>query len=287
MKIAVISDIHGNLAALEAVLEDTQTQKAEMIVCAGDVPDPFRESLLVWERLQSLGVPCLRGNHEDYTVAFHTPGQRGRFDAPHMHSIGLVAQHLGPEVACSFAGLPMTMSIPGPNGHNVFVCHGLPSNNTRSYSDGLDATIEAELRALDAKIVVNGHRHVPWELIWNDKLLVSAGSVGLPINGMHRAEYVLLSHTGGAWRIEHRAVPYDVGAALRAYVESGWVDQGGPLAWLLYDELQCSERRLSTFWKFLHDKELRPESVSNWKDEIRLYLESIDRWNILKSQLSL
>ncbi len=287
MKIAVISDIHGNLAALDAVLDDAAAQGAEQIICAGDVPDPFQDSLKCWQRLSERHIPCLRGNHEDYAVAFYTPGQQSRFESANMFPIALVAQHLGPDIACHFAGLPLGLLVEGPSQQSVFVCHGTPSSNVRSYFDGIDGALERELDALDAALVVNGHRHVPWDLSWKNKTLVSSGSVGLPIHGAPKAEYVLLSHLRGVWQVEHRCVDFEVQGTLRSYRESGWIEAGGPLAWLLYDELQCSSRRLSTFWKFLHDEKFQPLSLDDWKLGARRYLESIGRWSALKSQLKL
>ncbi|MFM1851537.1 MAG: hypothetical protein RIS54_1221 [Verrucomicrobiota bacterium] len=72
MQIAVIADIHGNLAALEAILGAVERLRPDQLVVAGDVVDGAPDPAACWERVKALGVPVLRGNHERYVFDFGT-----------------------------------------------------------------------------------------------------------------------------------------------------------------------------------------------------------------------
>ena len=72
MRIAVIADIHGNLPALEAVLEALDTLQPDQIVVSGDVVDGGPDSAACWERVKQIGCPVLRGNHERYVFDYGT-----------------------------------------------------------------------------------------------------------------------------------------------------------------------------------------------------------------------
>ncbi len=244
MKIAVISDIHGNVHALEAVLEDISRQGVDRIVCAGDVPNPFLRSLDAWRMLQERGIPCLRGNHEDYIVSYFSGDRPEIRDSVQFRPIQAVAQHLGPDIAAEFARLPFDHVIPGPGGDDLYICHASPQHNARSYLRGVDDAMAAAFsRAGSARMVVAGHIHVQWSGSWQGRELVICGSVGLPHHGKPEAEYAVFTHQSGAWRPEFRLVPYDAQAAAREYVESGCLERGGPIAWLLCPRCSGVRRR--------------------------------------------
>jgi diadenosine tetraphosphatase ApaH/serine/threonine PP2A family protein phosphatase len=91
------------------------------------------------------------------------------------------------------------------------------------------------LAALAEPVLVCAHTHLPWVLEQDAKLVLNPGSVGAPLNGDVRAQYVLLEWRGRRWHAARRAVPYDLARVRRAFTESGYLAQGGPYAraWLM------------------------------------------------------
>ncbi len=281
MRIAVISDIHGNMHALEVVLADIKSQQVDQIICTGDIVNPFLRSLEAWELLKSLNIPCLRGNHEDYLAWYHHPDPNISSkirDAYQFKPVQLVADHLGPNVVTELSLLPLTMQIDG-----LFLCHASPSINNKSYFFGIDAEMERDLNTVAHSMIVAGHIHYQWHRQWNEKSLVIAGSVGLPHRGKPHAEYVILTRSRTHWIFEHRTKEYDNQAALLEYRESGCVSRGGPTAWLLYDEIWCAKARLAKFLPNVFSRPQGPPRTRNeWEVLAREFLESIGRWDALR-----
>jgi predicted phosphodiesterase len=282
LKVAVISDIHGNMHALEAALDDISRQDVDRIVCAGDVPNPFLRSREAWLKLKELGIPVIRGNHEDYIVSYYSGDRPEVHDSVQFQPIQIVARHLGPEIAREFAALPFDMLIPGPSGDDLYLCHASPQHNARSYLLGVDSAMQAsfaERVPASARTVVAGHIHTQWSGSFRDKNLVICGSVGLPHHGKPEAEYAILTHRGGAWRWDLRTVPYDLDAALAEYRDSGAFAQGGPIAWMIYDELLCGEPRLVHFLPALFAQTpAHSLSIEGWSAAAEAYLKKIGRW---------
>jgi predicted phosphodiesterase len=283
VRVAIISDIHGNMPALEATLEDIAHQGVDQIVCAGDIPNPFLRSLDAWHKLKSMCIPLLRGNHEDYITSYYSGDRPEIRDSVQFQPIQLVARHLGPEIAREFAALPFDLLMPGPGGDNLYICHASPQHNARSYIRGVDAEMAKSFEPIQARTIVAGHIHSQWTGEWQGKTLVIGGSVGLPHHGKPEAEYVILTHIHGAWQTDLRLVPYDQSSALKEYRESSAFFEGGPIAWLLYDELLSGQARLAYFLpEILSGPSKKPETLQDWSRAAEAFLRRINRWDALK-----
>jgi predicted phosphodiesterase len=274
VKVAIISDIHGNYHAFEAVLDDIAHEHVDQIICAGDVVNPFLRSLDVWLKLKELKIPILRGNHEDYIVSYFEPGDRPEISqSVQFIPVQIVARHLGCEIAAEFKELPFDKIIRGPGGDELYICHASPEHNARSYIRGVDEVMAPTLTAIRARTIVAGHIHNQWSGAWRDKSLIIAGSVGLPHSGKPRPEYVIMAHEKGQWTPHFKSVAYDVEAALREYRESGCLERGGPVAWMLYDEILCAEARLAHFLPRILNRNPKPVTLEDWKVSARAFLE--------------
>jgi predicted phosphodiesterase len=292
MKVAVISDIHGNIPALEAALDDIARERVDHLVCAGDIPNPLLRSLDAWQRLKRMGIPLLRGNHEDYIVSYHSGDRPEIRESPQFLPIQLVAQHLGPDVARELGQLPFDHVIEAPSsdrGEDLYVCHASPQHNARSYIKGVDSQMAASFEPIRARTIVAGHIHFPWQGQWQGRQLVIGGSIGLPHHGKPEAEYALLTyHRGSGWSADLRLVPYDQAAVLKEYRESSAFAQGGPIAWMLYDELLSCQARLAFFLpKILADPSTRPTTLDAWSKAVEAYLRQIGRWDAIKRTTAL
>lgn len=287
MKVAIISDIHGNMPALEATLEDISHQGVDHIVCAGDIPNPYLRSLDAWHKLKGMGIPLLRGNHEDYITSYFNGDRPEIRDSVQFLPIQLVARHLGPEIAEEFATLPFDHLIAGPGGDDLYICHASPQHNARSYIRGVDAEMAKCFAPIQARTIVAGHIHSQWIGEWQGRKLVIGGSVGLPHHGEAEAQYAILMHHHGSWQGDLRLVPYDQAAALKEYRESSAFIQGGPIAWLLYDELLSAQARLAFFLpEVLANPATKPESFEDWSHAAELYLRRINRWESVRHFIS-
>jgi len=176
--------------------------------------------------------------------------------------------------------LPMTLTISGPGGDDILVCHGSPSHTRRSFVLGIDEALAAELDRYSERVIVSGHIHRQAKQSWRGKLLLLCGSAGLPLNGSTAAQYLILTHRNGDWQAEHRSIAYDHQAALRRLRQSNFLTAGGPIAWLFYDELWTADLRLIPCLASL-DPNHKPLTPAEWQRAVRRYLESIGRWQHL------
>ena len=97
------------------------------------------------------------------------------------------------------------------------------------------------------KTIVRAHNHTCQVRLWEGRQIVTAGSVGLPLDGNPTAQYLLLEHNGRGWRFEHQSVPYDVDAALRRFDETGYMAAVGPMAHLFRREVETAAHHMVPF----------------------------------------
>jgi diadenosine tetraphosphatase ApaH/serine/threonine PP2A family protein phosphatase len=215
--LGLLYDVHGNLPALEAVLEDAEAAGADRWLLGGDYALFGGWPLETVERLRALApATWIRGNGERWTA---DPGSAP--DNPIVPgAIAYSREALGPDLVADLGSLPADCHHRG-----TLVCHGSPVSDVRSFLPQ-PADDEAELlEGIGAARVVFGHTHLPFARRSEVRgiELVNPGSVGMPFDRDHRAAYALWHDDG---RIEHRRVEYDFGASA-ARVRSfgaGWSD---------------------------------------------------------------
>jgi predicted phosphodiesterase len=215
---AVLYDVHGNLAALEAVLRDAEGQGCDAFLLGGDYalfgPQP-RETV---ERLDSLGAEWIRGNGERWTANPHEAPD----DEVVQGAIAASRRELGDELVARLAALPEQTVSDGTR-----YCHASPVSDVRSFLPEPGDDEEALLDGVEEPRLVFGHTHLPFrrEGRGGGLELVNPGSVGMPFDGDARAAYAVIREDGG---VEHRRVGYDSPqAAARAVSERfgpGWAD---------------------------------------------------------------
>ncbi len=214
--LALLYDIHGNVCALEAVLTDARRQGATAFLIGGDVAlfGPWPERTVA--RLGELEpATWIRGNGERWTAdPDSAPGWlRGATSA--------AREALGDELVAAHMALPPSAAI----GDDTRAWHGSPVSDVRSFlpEPGDDET-ELLAGARERRLIF-GHTHLPFAraAAVGATALVNPGSVGMPLDGDHRAAYALL-HGDGA--VEHRRVAYDHAAASAAlrdrYGDADW-----------------------------------------------------------------
>lgn len=219
MRLALLSDIHGNLAALEAVLDDARRRDVTRIVNLGDslsgplLPMETARFLMRQDWLQ------LAGNHERQLLEFERRGG-GESDA-------FAHARLTPEVFAWLRTLRPAQALDD----EVFLCHGTPRSDHEGFLDTVDgettrpatpAELAERCNLMGPRVIACGHTHIPRVTrSASDQLLVNPGSVGLQAyedDHPHRyrveggdpyARYATLERRGGAWHAQIHPVPYD------------------------------------------------------------------------------
>ncbi len=207
MRIAVLSDIHGNLVALDACLADLKAQGgADAIVAAGDLCLDGPKPKKVLQRLEEIGAQMIRGNTDRFLA---DPGEES-FEPLEREQLEWTRRDLGEKYVQSLAELPFAIRI-GDDGNELLVVHANPSNDHEHlWPDADEATLQRLIGDDRAMAIAFGHLHLPYVRVWRAKLLANVASAGLPKDGDARACYAIFTERPGGWEVKHRRVDFDV-----------------------------------------------------------------------------
>jgi putative phosphoesterase len=194
--IALLSDVHGNLPALRAVLDDLRGRESDAVYCLGDLvgygPDPNG----VIEVIRAEGLPTILGNYDE-GVGWETGDCGCYYASPEARVIGeasylFTVQEVNVENKAFLRGLPREMRV-SHGGMDLHLVHGSPRKINEYLLPGRDErTFLRILAAEDADVLVFGHTHQPWADCYGGLHFVNVGSVGKPKDGDPRAAYTLL-----------------------------------------------------------------------------------------------
>jgi predicted phosphodiesterase len=243
VRVAILADIHGNLSALEAVLDDVERHHADRVVVNGDLVNRAPDGVAVVERVRAVGADLTLGNHDDLMRAlverdddipdaFH--------DDPFWEANRWCARELATSGALeTLCAAPMTVRIAPAGAPSVLISHGSPRHFREGYGRYLSAEMVSEISEMHpADVLVGSHTHHPMLKRWGRVTVMNTGAVGVPFNRDARAQYLLLDLVAGAWRPTFRRVAYDVSAALAAFGRGDYLERGGLLARLFHDEIR-------------------------------------------------
>lgn len=235
MRIAVLSDVHANLPALEAVLAHLKARSdLDAVYHLGDLVGyaPWPNECV--HLLRDEGITGVAGNY-DSTVAHDHEHCGCRYESPEQEALAhrsyewTRAQVL-PETRRALAALPFRIDLRPRGGHRskptITLLHGAPTLNTVYWTEDRPERFHRQMiervHARDGDVVVFGHTHKPWRAELDGVTLVNAGSVGRPKDGDERACYLTIDaeDLSVAWE----RVPYDVERAARAIRESALPD---------------------------------------------------------------
>jgi|SRR5579875_1081591 len=209
MRVAAIYDIHANLPALEAVLEEIRRSEVEQIVVGGDVfPGPMPRETIA--RLLSLDLPVhfLQGNGDREVVACMRGSEPDTVPERFRETLRWVAQQLHPEYEQVLANWPKTLRLRMHDSAEVLFCHATPRNDTEIFTRLTpEPALLPVFDGLDVSIVVCGHTHMQFDRIIAGVRVVNAGSVGMPF-GKPGAHWLLLGPD-----VQLKQTAYDLGDA--------------------------------------------------------------------------
>lgn len=179
MRIGLISDIHGNLVALEAVLADLADQAVDQIMCLGDVAATGPQPHQTIKRLQSLGCRVVMGNADEWLLD-PQPATSTEHE-PHIAIDSWCIEQLSADDLAFLRIFEPTIALPLSPTATLRCVHGSPRSTIEPIeSTTPDEQLAAILEEQAARVIARGHTHVQMLRRFRDKLLVNPGSVGLP-----------------------------------------------------------------------------------------------------------
>ncbi|MBN2257905.1 MAG: metallophosphoesterase family protein [Anaerolineaceae bacterium] len=230
MRFALLSDIHGNLPALEAVMEALKKDKPDDILVAGDwISGPSENE--VFDILKAYIPKSVLGNSDIRLLEFIDGKSPSNWATlKQMSMLRWDVQHLAPQNLTLLRSMPEQRVIHIDGTAPIRIVHG-----------SLDSAFETPFRTretlyqtfdnLQENILICGHSHRPMIAAGREgKLIVNPGSVAAPLNGDTHAQYATLEWVGSKWHASLERVPYDHNILIRTFTDSGFLAECGPLA---------------------------------------------------------
>jgi len=232
MRYALISDIHANLPALRAVLDEIPRRNVAATYHLGDLvgyaPWPNETVALLREH----GIPGVAGNY-DSTVGTDYKHCGCKYEDPRQEELSHVSyewtrKHVSSATKGFLAGLPFRIDLKPLGGHvarpTVILVHGTPTLNTLYWTEDRPDSFCLQMATIagakPGDVLAFGHTHKPWYRQVEGIHFINTGSVGRPKDGDWRAGYVLLDVDEAAARVEFVRVEYDLDAAMQGIRES-------------------------------------------------------------------
>ena len=216
-RIAALSDVHGNLAALEAVLADVTREKPDRIAVAGDLALNGPEPAAVVDALRdaaATGAAVIAGNTDvavadfDYAAAF--PWMTDGVPDAIVAAAEWTHDALGDERVEWLRALPSERRVRTEDDTLVLICHASPGSQTAGLDQNLDPSVTIErLARTDARVIVCGHTHLPEVRDLGFKVIVNTGSAGYVFDGDPTASWALIDIDEGEVRAEIRRTEFD------------------------------------------------------------------------------
>jgi predicted phosphodiesterase len=270
-RVAVLADIHGNLPALEAVIRDLEQQGVDEVVLGGDLVGRGPQGSAVLAVARDRGWRSIRGNHEDYLLAFrHTDVPESWLTARVWSAARWMAAELSEQDVRQMESMPPSLrprSMP-----QVRLVHGTPQSNNDGIGPWTSTRhVQRHFDSVEESVLVCAHTHRPLEHRLEGGAVLNTGSVGLPFNRDRRAQYLVLEERGDEIAAEFRQVEYDLEAIYRLYEQTGFLAAGGATAQLLLLELKHAAPYLVPFLAWT-----RSEGRDQEVEQIEPFLASYD-----------
>lgn len=249
MRIAAISDIHGNLPALEAALDHVERQQVDQVVVVGDVVMGSPDSKACWDTVCELGCPVVKGNGESYMARYGTAEADPQWETEQFGPMQWAANEFTEDERRALGDLPLTYRP--PDTHDILFFHASPRSeyeSMKAYTP--EDELEEMFAGVDEGYLVRGHQHNLQVRLWNSRAIINCGSVGLPVDYNPDAQYVLLDQRKDGWHVRHQAVPYDVDALLRRVRETDYMKVAGPMGRLHVRAVATGTNQIMAFLRY-------------------------------------
>jgi len=236
-KLAVLSDIHGNLPALEAVISDLKDYNVDHVIVPGDVISFGPFSRQTAEIVIQNGWSVIRGNNEYFLIDYKTTRVPTEWNDPVQFApTAWLDRQFDKKLRTLLASWPDTLNLRFRDAPPIQVFHGTPDSPWDSiYWTLTDEEIEKLLCDIEADFVICGHTHLPMDRQSGRWHIFNPGSVGVPIDGIFSASYMILEGNEQGWKAIFRRISFDYEAIFEEFEKSGYNQESGPMGRLVLE----------------------------------------------------
>jgi len=274
-RLAVLADIHANLPALDAVRRDLERERVDRVIVAGDAINWGPSSADVIDIITSEGWAVIRGNNEFYLLDFDTPRAPAAWTPEDFRALPWLREQVSAEQHAIVATWPDTLSLRFPDAPAIRVVHGSPRSHWEPmHRDTPEHTLTEILDGIEESFVIAGHTHLAMDRTAGNWRIFNPGSVGLPLEGIPGAQYMLLDGDASGWQPAWRHIDYDASPLFEAFERSRLIERAGPVGELMVEEFRTNRIQVHAFviWRNRHypGQSFTPEMLAEFRQA--------DRW---------
>jgi predicted phosphodiesterase len=250
-KLAILSDLHGNLPALEAVTVDLKQFDVDHVIVPGDVISFGPFSRQVAECVIQNGWSVIRGNNEFFLIDYNTPRALEEWNDPVQFAPTLwLNTQFDHRLRTVIGAWPDALNVRFRDAPPIQFFHGTPKS---PWEPIYWTMIEKTLAGTEADFVVCGHTHLPMDRQVGKWRVFNPGSVGVPLDGIFSASYMILEGNDHGWTPTFRRISFDYEPVFDEFEKSGYNKESGPIGKLVV-EIYRQARPLMGFirWRTKH-----------------------------------
>lgn len=304
MRIAILSDIHGNLAALKAVLNSIEKDKVDQTIFLGDYFGEFSSPNEVFDLIRNHENSLfVSGNKERYFSKAHFKNKK-MWAYEHFQVLYWNHEQIKLDHHKFIDQLPVKAEV-NLNGKHILYTHddydvfrsvvfkAFTSNNfmalkPKSHEDYLkyvaiqlkkSPAFQGEIKKMKADIILFGHSHIQWHAFSHDKLILNPGSVGLPLNYNKGAAYSLIDIHEGEIKVIEKQVPYAQEKTIEHLRNSSLYDQSIFWSELGIKQLERAEDISSFFFKHVAVVKKKYPQSNNWPVDNKVFRHAVKTWS--------
>lgn len=225
MKLAVLSDIHGNYIALRKCVEYALARDIDTFIFLGDyigeIPYPRETMEYVYTMKQKYTCFFVRGNRDEYMLNYRNADENGWTKGNSASGTLLfIYERLAAQDLAFFESLPIKQVLTFPELPSLTICHGSPNRVNERMDPGNEKTFEI-MRNDNSAYILCGHTHVQGEIRHGEKVIWNPGSVGIPVESGGETQFMILHGTDNSWHQEFLNLEYDTETVIRQLAVSG------------------------------------------------------------------
>ncbi len=273
-RLAILSDIHGNLPALEAVIADMQQFAPDHVIVAGDLINIAPFSAQVMETVTRLGWTAIRGNHEFYLLDYQTPRQPAHWGQWVL--LPWLKAQLAGKWHHYIAAMPDTLTLYYADAPPVRIAHGLPHTPWNAIEPYLpEEKVSEWLAGVEETTYIAGHYHIAFERWVGKWHILNPGSLGVPLDGIRKANYLILDGDETGWHPTFRRVDYDVQRVLAAFHAQNFIQNYGAMGYTALLQFPTARPTINSYMTWHETHHAHTESTVALVDE---FLHSGEFW---------
>ena len=262
MRYAIISDIHGNMPALEAVLQDINRAGVDEIICLGDIANIGPHPAECLDIVRDLNCVTIQGNHELYLLGDILPEEWTT--CPTWSPVRWSRSQLREDHLQMIANLPFRHDLPQNGLAGATLVHASLHDQFLGFqAEDSEEDTAVRMNNHDNITLFCAHTHRQLYRQWSNSLIINVGSVGMPLDGTPEAKYVIATRHKTSWNVEFRRLTYDVDSVMTAFDQSGLQEAGGVITAVFRYQILTGARVASSYLLALRTfAETQNQSVS-------------------------